>query len=178
MKLIRVKGSPYWYVRLPGRRQIATKCVDEGAAWLVALQHERARVIAQMLKDDADGGLARAIAEHLDAHGHAMKDKVPVGCLGRVYFVECPARGLIKIGFTADIRNRMRTLRTSATDAIRLIGSIEGTRRDEMALHARFMRRRKFGEWFEDCPEIRAYIQENLPVHAASGGPSSSSGNG
>lgn len=166
MRLMQVRGSKYWYVALPGRKRVSTKCEDKLAATLAAIQIERAHVVIQMLKDDAEGILAKAIAEHLNAKGHLVKDKAPVGARGTVYFVECPARGLIKIGFATDLSARIRTMRTSATDEIRLIGSFEGTRRTERALHARFLQSRKFGEWFEDGPDLRAYIDEKLEKRA------------
>ncbi len=156
-----------WYVFLSGRRRFSTGCYDEKAARLVAIQIERAQVILDILKDDASGSLERLLAEHLSARGAIVKDKKPVGTKGRVYFVECKARGLIKIGFTTDMLKRMRSLKTSATDELTLIGSFEATRRREQSLHQRHLKQRKFGEWFLDCPEVRESIAEYLECKPA-----------
>ncbi len=128
---------------------------------LVAIQLERTLVIVDILQEDKTGTVERLLAEHLSGKGKLVEDRVlALDTKGRVYFVECPARGLVKIGFTKNITERMRTLRTSATDPIALLGHVRSTKLYERKLHARFAEHRRFGEWFTYGPELRKFVQK------------------
>lgn len=69
----------------------------------------------------------------------------------RVYFATRPD-GLIKIGYTKDLKQRMRML------GVELIATVRGGRALESALHHRFARSRVEGEWFKPTDDLLAYI--------------------
>lgn len=75
----------------------------------------------------------------------------------RVYFAECG--GQIKIGSSGNVPARMRQLSSTAAAPISLIGAIRGDLRREMAIHKTLTQHRIKGEWYRDCPEVRATIQ-------------------
>ncbi len=66
-----------------------------------------------------------------------------------IYFILDVVDGLIKIGFTTNIRLRLRKLRSQTPNTLKLLGTIPGTRRDEARLHDRFYSKRIWGEWFD-----------------------------
>jgi hypothetical protein len=80
-------------------------------------------------------GLARGWAHH---------------CRPFVYFAE--RDGLIKIGTSANVPQRMRTLRAT------LLALKPGGREMERQMHRTFAQWAVGGEWFEDCPELRVFI--------------------
>lgn len=59
-----------------------------------------------------------------------------------IYFVQCEAVGLVKIGCTRDIRRRLDALATFSPVRLELVGLIRGTFADEEALHRRFAEHR------------------------------------
>jgi hypothetical protein len=77
-----------------------------------------------------------------------------------VYFIGC--NGRIKIGFTKSIEVRLKTFRTAHPDEIRLIGTVPASRHFEHELHVRLRQYVVKGEWFQDCPEVRAVIDDVL----------------
>ena len=72
-----------------------------------------------------------------------------------IYFIE--NAGLIKIGYAADIPKRLEAFKTTLP-ALKLVGSMEGTRGHERTIHDFLAAYRKGGEWFEDREEVRAYM--------------------
>lgn len=74
-----------------------------------------------------------------------------------VYFIECVGR--IKIGYSTDLKGRMVALATGAPDALTLIAAIDGTVQVERAIHRHLDEYRIKGEWFADCPAVRATIE-------------------
>lgn len=77
-----------------------------------------------------------------------------------VYFAENPSSGYIKIGVSSNPAVRKWALGRGTM----LLRTIRGTRRTEQRLHRKFRAYRVKGEWFRDCPEIRAYIREQLNI--------------
>lgn len=77
-----------------------------------------------------------------------------------IYFVEAPSTGLVKIGFTTNLKARLYSLRGGGGAAVvmRLVKAIPGSRRVEAAMHRRFKAHRVRGEWFTLAP-IRAEIE-------------------
>lgn len=78
-----------------------------------------------------------------------------------IYFIRNAFRSAIKIGYASSMRGvgrRLHTLRTANVDALEVIAVIDGTIKDEKALHARFKSLRRRGEWFYDDPSIREFI--------------------
>ena len=76
----------------------------------------------------------------------------------RVYFVRMGA--LIKIGYTAALKQRMAALKDIMPFAIELLHSIPGDRFAEAYYHSRFAHLRMKGEWFQIAPELLDHIKE------------------
>lgn len=74
-----------------------------------------------------------------------------------IYFAE--GGDQIKIGITRDVNARLRTLRNGAAQPLTLIGSIKGDLRREQQIHNTLKQHRIRGEWYRDCAEVRAAIQ-------------------
>lgn len=75
-----------------------------------------------------------------------------------VYFAQRGENGPIKIGVSGGVKARVSALQTAVAEPVRLLASIEGTRRDEEELHFRFQAHRLKGEWFRPVPELLAHI--------------------
>lgn len=84
--------------------------------------------------------------------------------MGKVYFVR--SGKLIKIGFTKDLEGRVSRLQTGSPYDLQLLASIDGTRRDEQALHSRFANLNVRGEWFRGHSSLMAYIRKVTPPPA------------
>lgn len=67
-----------------------------------------------------------------------------------VYFVQAGEGGPIKIGFSVRVDLRLSKIRADNHEPVSLLGVMDGDQEAEVALHARFQRRR--GEWFEFEP--------------------------
>lgn len=78
----------------------------------------------------------------------------------QIYFAQCGDR--IKIGISQDVIARLSQLRTGAGAPVKLIAAVEGDTRMERALHKKLKHLRIDGEWFRDCSETRAAIQNSL----------------
>lgn len=74
-----------------------------------------------------------------------------------VYFVECG--GLIKIGTTNQMSERLRQISTASPAAATLLATQPGGCVAERATHAKFAHLRRHGEWFADAPELREHIE-------------------
>ena len=72
---------------------------------------------------------------------------------GWVYFVQASS-GPIKIGWTKDIRERLKMLQANNFDTLTCIGAAEGSTVDEAQFHRRFGKHLIRGEWFQPAPEI------------------------
>lgn len=75
---------------------------------------------------------------------------------GNVYFFE--AGGLIKIGFSRRLKDRMKALQDALPYEGNLLHTIVGTERMEAYLHERFAADRVRGEWFTRSAELLSYI--------------------
>lgn len=77
-----------------------------------------------------------------------------------VYFISSDDK--IKIGYTKNIKRRLKQLQTSNSSQLILLGYIEGDKNVEKQLHKRFAqyRIRENGEWFNCNDEILDYINE------------------
>lgn len=74
---------------------------------------------------------------------------------GYVYLAMCGHTGLIKIGYTTDLKGRERTLKMS-NPLIDFFDTHEATLQDEKALHLQFAERKVAGEWFN--LEVNDYL--------------------
>jgi hypothetical protein len=72
-----------------------------------------------------------------------------------IYFVR--SNGLVKIGYSKHVAQRVRALRTGSSVPLELWFSFDGTRELEKELHWRFRRDRSHGEWFHLSPAILEY---------------------
>ncbi len=89
--------------------------------------------------------------------GKLLSDVVPPqGKGGVVYFIEAPATGLVKIGKTTDLQKRFAALSTQSPTPLRVLKTIPGYSDEERALHERFAKHRRHGEWFELEPLRKA----------------------
>lgn len=82
------------------------------------------------------------------------------GTLSRrqVYFVK-NTKGLIKIGSTMTVIERIKQLETGASEELTLLAQIDGSTATEAALHRRFAEYRVHGEWFSPGESLVTYIQ-------------------
>jgi hypothetical protein len=85
-----------------------------------------------------------------------------------VYFVE--VNGFIKIGYSSDLRQRMKTMRTRTPNMSRPVGlgyipikAPREMRRVEADLHSRFAGDREIGEWFRPSMQLLFTISESQP---------------
>lgn len=69
--------------------------------------------------------------------------------------------GFIKIGFTTNLRKRLRSLRTGSPKQLRIRLTIPGTRDDERELHRRFAAHQERGEWFRLAEPIADFIADH-----------------
>lgn len=79
----------------------------------------------------------------------------------RVYFLQCSATKLIKIGVTNNLDARIKTLQRFSPGKLVLLASLPGTKGREARLHALFKHARTHGEWFSPVPEILDYIRQD-----------------
>ncbi len=73
---------------------------------------------------------------------------------GVVYFVRERRSMAIKIGYTANLKERLSTLSSCKLDQLELVASIPGSFAVEKAVQRHFAAFRIRGEWFEPCPEL------------------------
>lgn len=75
-----------------------------------------------------------------------------------VYFVQSPSTGLIKIGTTGNVQQRLSSLCAETSENMVLLATLEGGFRLEKQLHGHFRDERRHGEWFEPGPELVAMV--------------------
>jgi len=76
-----------------------------------------------------------------------------------VYFAQRRKNGLIKIGYSRSVPNRMSAL------GAKLIGAVHGNRSTEIKIHERFAHLRVRGEWFRPTKELLDHIQQEAQNH-------------
>jgi hypothetical protein len=86
-----------------------------------------------------------------------------------VYFVSDGVAS-IKIGYSADLKSRLSQLGSASARPLMLIGCVEGDRSQERQLHAALNDYRSSGEWFSDCPTVRAMIGRVMEVGLVAAG--------
>lgn len=92
----------------------------------------------------------------------AAKKKKRLSQNSKVYFVREGPTGPFKIGITSNMKKRMTTLQTANSTELFLMGVIRGGKPEEDALHDRFSRFLKRGEWYYPHPELIKEIREIL----------------
>jgi hypothetical protein len=93
------------------------------------------------------------VAEH--RAGSVAHSRTPV-----VYIAQA-ANGLVKIGFTSDLKRRLTELHSDAASPVEYLFTAPGDKRLEMLLHSQFADVRERGEWFR-CEGNLASIIEAL----------------
>jgi hypothetical protein len=76
------------------------------------------------------------------------------------YFVGSREHGIVKVGKTGCLKNRMRDLRNSSPVPIKLFAVVFGDHGIEPFLHEKFKASRKHGEWFEISGDINDCIDD------------------
>jgi hypothetical protein len=76
-----------------------------------------------------------------------------------IYFIEHAGR--IKVGYASNVDRRLGEFRTAIPSFVRL-GTMAGTRLHERTIHNCLVAHREGGEWFKDCPEVRAFLQHAM----------------
>lgn len=84
---------------------------------------------------------------------------------GYVYFIVTADERFVKIGYSAFVMNRLKSIGTigPGTRDLRLIGYLAGTMATEKELHKQFVAYRDVGEWFHYADEIRKFAKTLLP---------------
>jgi hypothetical protein len=78
----------------------------------------------------------------------------------QVYFAE--RDGKIKIGIAQNATDRISALRNGSAEPLNLIAAVPGNHSLERALHKKLRQHRINGEWFKDCRDVRAAIQNSI----------------
>lgn len=148
-----------WWTTVPdpkgGNRRVrmSTGCMDKEAAYLVAIDMERAAAIARMLRKDSTGRLRRTVMKMLD----------PDDDRGLVYFIRSTGTGLTKIGFTTNLSARLSVIQNGNPGGVHVVTTLQGNRVVERRWHRRFADKRVRGEWFDlshdDLDEIKGHSQ-------------------
>lgn len=78
---------------------------------------------------------------------------------GFVYFIG-GASGPIKIGFSCDPSQRLRTISKHHPEELSILGAVRGTPLLEFTIHQEWAPLRIRGEWFQRTPELERVIEE------------------
>ncbi|CAN99120.1 hypothetical protein sce8948 [Sorangium cellulosum So ce56] len=82
----------------------------------------------------------------------------------KVYFIQEPKDGAIKIGYTSGpVERRRAALQTGHPEPLRVLATMDGDRSTEADLHARFGQYRRKGEWFAPHRELIQFIAALVP---------------
>lgn len=76
---------------------------------------------------------------------------------GWVYFIQ--SNGLIKIGFSKNVKRRIVSLQIGAAEPVVLLGTIAGSQVTEKDVHRLFAKELVRGEWFKPSAMLLAYIE-------------------
>jgi hypothetical protein len=80
-----------------------------------------------------------------------------------VYFLQCPIEPkLIKLGFSTNVRKRVRNIGFMGPVPLDFLGYMPGTMGDETKLKIRFRLAREHGEWFRPVPELLRFIESAI----------------
>ncbi len=76
------------------------------------------------------------------------------------YLIQCQATGLVKIGTSVDPDSRIAALQTGSAGQLVLLGAV---RQAEKALHFKYRRYRRHGEWFAlPASEVAALLATSV----------------
>jgi hypothetical protein len=74
-----------------------------------------------------------------------------------IYLIQ-DADGLIKIGTTIRLSQRLKQLKSEHKQHLKVLGVVDGSYADEAVLHLRFAHSRVLGEWFQPTDELNDFI--------------------
>lgn len=74
------------------------------------------------------------------------------------YFIQGRTTGLIKIGKTDNLCERLATLQIGSPDMLYVVKTLSGN--VEKPYHKRFAHLRQHGEWFSPAPELLEFIKK------------------
>jgi uncharacterized protein (UPF0335 family) len=83
-----------------------------------------------------------------------------------VYFAACEAKGLVKVGVSQNVAQRLATLEKEQKAPVHLIGTVPGNRAAELGFLRRFEEFRSHGEWFHATNELTAAVEEIVSAGA------------
>ena len=83
------------------------------------------------------------------------RDRYP----GFVYFIQGQCGGPIKIGYSCDVKARLKSIQTGHPDVLTVLGIFAGSPKDEHDLHEEFNSYRVRGEWFQPAEPILEKIK-------------------
>lgn len=76
-----------------------------------------------------------------------------------VYFIQAKNNGLIKIGFTSNLKSRLSDLSSMSPVPLELLAFTDGDYNLERELHTTFSNYRSHGEWFHPSDELMNFIE-------------------
>lgn len=79
-----------------------------------------------------------------------------------IYFIQAAEGGPIKIGYAVDPNKRLVELQRMSPAPLRILVTIEGTRKKEGKIHRHFVHLRQHGEWFRAEQELLDFIANPL----------------
>lgn len=83
-----------------------------------------------------------------------------------VYVVRCSVTGAVKIGCTAKLERRLRSLQNSSATRLELLATMRGGETVEGRLHRRYAEYRLHGEWFQLPTEILDALRKEMGAKA------------
>jgi hypothetical protein len=104
----------------------------------------------------------RRFSAEFEARKEGLLDSLKPKRVDTIYVVRCGYR--VKIGFTANLNQRMHSLSTANHRPIELLASWPGNKADEKAIHARFSDIRVRGEWFALQKPIKEWLRDDHGV--------------
>lgn len=75
-----------------------------------------------------------------------------------IYFIQQGKTGPIKIGYSNNVNERIKSLQSASPEKLVLLGYINGTRKQEQLIHRFFHKYQMEGEWFTPAPRVLNYI--------------------
>lgn len=100
-------------------------------------------------------------AAEVRRRGHVSTVYGPAGDPGYVYFVRVGDQ--VKIGFTKDVRQRVKSIQTSCADPVEVMAVMPGTTETEKFLHLRYDAYRTGGEWFSLTGVLAEFLNYKVP---------------
>jgi hypothetical protein len=157
------RGNVYWArIKIDGKtKRVSTHCITEDAAiqFYKELELRLAPDVANLkkIKEIADLSHEKIKRELFIKPTNKTVEQIPKINSG-VYFML--SNNLIKIGFSKNVAERLKALKTGNADIV-LLKVISGDLQDETRLHDKFVHLHKTGEWFFATKELKEYINEN-----------------